>query len=264
MMPQDSIFDLTGQTVLVTGAARGLGKAMAKGFVAAGADVAVADIDGAAAARTAQELAAAGTKCYAIEVDVADLQSVTDMTRTVVEKWGKIDVLVNNAGIGHNAPAEEMEKSDWDRVIAVNLTGVFLCAQSVGREMIRRKQGNIINVSSMSSLVANYPQPQIAYNASKAGVNMVTKSLASEWAQYGIRVNAIAPGYMKTALTKPFFDDPEVSAKWDTQENWVRPTPLQRVGNPDELVGTILYLASDASSFVTGHILVIDGGYTIR
>ena len=263
-MQKDSIFDLTGQTVLVTGAARGLGKAMAKGLVAAGADVAVADIDGAAATRTAQELAAAGTECYAIEVDVGDLQSVTDMTRTAVERWGKIDVLVNNAGIGHNAPAEEMAKSDWDRVIAVNLTGVFLCAQSVGREMIRRKRGNIINVSSMSSLVANYPQPQIAYNASKAGVNMVTKSLASEWAQYGIRVNAIAPGYMKTALTKPFFEDPEVSAKWDTQENWIRPTPLQRVGNPDELAGAILYLASDISSFVTGHILVIDGGYTIR
>lgn len=259
-MPRDTMFDLTGQTALVTGAARGLGKAMAKGLVAAGADVAVADIDGDSAARTVQELAAAGTDCCAIQVDVGDLQSVTDMTRVAIARWGKIDVLVNNAGIGHNAPAEEMAKSDWDRVIAVNLTGVFLCAQSVGREMIKRQHGNIINVSSMSSLVVNYPQPQIAYNASKAGVNMITKSLASEWARHGIRVNAIAPGYMKTEITRPFFEN----SSWNVEENWIRPTPLQRAGNPDELAGAILYLASDASSFLTGHILVIDGGYSVR
>ena len=258
------MFDLTGRVAVITGAAKGLGNAMAAALAAAGAAVAIADIDEESAGSVAQRFRDEGMEALAVQVDVSDQSQVEHMTRAIGKEYGRIDVLVRNAGIGHNAPAEDMEKGDWDRVISVNLTGVFLCAQSVGRVMISQGQGSIINISSMSGLVANYPQPQIAYNASKAGVNMITKSLASEWAQYGIRVNAIAPGYMKTELTRPFFEDPETRAKWNTQVNWIQPTPMGRAGEPPELAGTVVYLSSEASSFVTGHVLVVDGGYTAR
>lgn len=258
------IFDLTGRTAIVTGGARGLGKAMARGLATAGAAVALVDIDEEAAARTSEAFRIDGFDCRHVGVDVTSVESVDAMVRTLLDPWDSIDVLINNAGICRTAAAEAMTLDDWNIVLAVNLTGVFLCAQRVGREMIRQGDGNIINISSMSSLIANYPQPQIAYNASKAGVNMLTKSLASEWAQYGVRVNAIAPGYMKTDLTKRFFEDPEAQALWDTERNWIAPTPQRRVGLPEDLEGAVVYLASDASGFMTGHVLVIDGGYTIR
>ncbi|HPO82779.1 MAG TPA: SDR family oxidoreductase, partial [bacterium] len=139
----------------------------------------------------------------------------------------------------------------------VNLTGVFLCSQAAGRRMIEQRRGRIINMASMSGLIVNYPQPQVSYNASKAGVIMLTKSLAVEWARYNINVNAIAPGYMKTAMTAPFFEEEEY------RRLWLEPTPMKRPGEPEELCGTVVYLASDASSFMTGQVLVIDGGYTL-
>jgi len=163
--------------------------------------------------------------------------------------------LINNAGIVNNVPAEKLTKEEWDKVMEVNLTSVFLCAQIVGKEMIKNKKGNIINISSMSGLIVNRPQPQIHYNTSKAGVIMITRSLAAEWAKYNIRVNAIVPGYMRTPLVDKVF--PQYGKGWSSL------VPMGRLGDPLEIKGPALFLASRASSYVTGSILVMDGGYTV-
>lgn len=252
------LFKLDGKNAIVTGSAQGLGKAMAKALGEAGANVAIVDININLARQTAEEFSEKlGRKFVAIQADVTREDDVKLMVEKVISSLGHIDILVNNAGIVRHAPAEDMGKKDWDDVIAVNLTGVFLCSQAVGRHMIERKQGKIINIASMSGLIVNYPQPQVAYNASKAGVIMLTKSLAVEWAKYNINVNAIAPGYMKTSMTAPFFE------KEEYRRLWIEPTPMKRPGEPEELGGAVVYLASDASSFMTGQVLVIDGGYTL-
>ncbi len=251
------IFDLTGRSVLVTGGAQGLGRAMAEGLADFGASILIVDKNLGLARQTAAEIGKRGVRCLAVGGDVTSPADAADAVDVAVREFGRLDVLLNNAGIVRNVPAEDMSLEDWGDVISVNLTGVFICAQAAGRQMIRQGGGNIVNVASMSGLIVNNPQPQVAYNASKAGVIMVTKSLAAEWAKHGIRVNAIAPGYMRTALTAPFFERPE------TYQNWVVPTPLKRAGEPADLAGAVVYLASDASSFVTGHVLVVDGGYTV-
>jgi len=250
-------FRLDGKNAIVTGAAQGLGKAMAQALAEAGANIVIADINLDLAEVTAREISNIGVKTRALKVDVTNPEDVNFMAKEVVSKLGSIDILVNNAGIVRHSPAEIMSKKDWDDVINVNLTGVFLCSQAVGRFMIEKKKGKIINIASMSGLIVNHPQPQVSYNASKAGVIMITKSLAAEWAQYNINVNAIAPGYMKTSMTAPFFE------KEEYRKAWLEPTPMKRPGNPEELGGAVVYLASDASSFMTGQILVIDGGYTL-
>ena len=249
------MFDLSGEKAIVTGAARGLGEQMSLALAEAGADVAVVDVNIDAGHRVAEHIRDIGRDSIAIKADVTKVADVENMVKVAKDRFGKIDILINNAGITINVPAEEMSKEEWDRVVEVNLTGVFLCAQTVGKEMIRQKKGNIINISSMSALIANRPQPQISYNASKAGVIMVTKSLASEWRKYNIRVNAIAPGYMRTPLVDKVF--PKYGKGWSSL------TPMGRVGDPSEIKGSALFLASRASSFVTGSVLVMDGGYTI-
>jgi len=249
------MFDLSGEKAIVTGAARGLGEQMSLVLAEAGADVAVVDVNIDVACRVAEHIRTIGRDSVAIKADVTKVADVENMVKVAKDRFGKIDILINNAGITINVPAEEMSKEEWDRVVEVNLTGVFLCAQTVGKEMIRQKKGNIINISSMSALIANRPQPQISYNASKAGVIMVTKSLASEWRKYNIRVNAIAPGYMRTPLVDKVF--PKYGKGWSSL------TPMGRVGDPSEIKGSALFLASRASSFVTGSVLVMDGGYTI-
>lgn len=248
-------FDLSGEKAIVTGAARGLGEQMALALAEAGADVAVVDVNIDAACRVAEHIRTIGRDSMAIKADVTKVADVENMVKAAKDRFGKIDISINNAGITVNVPAEEMSKEEWDRVIEVNLTGVFLCAQAVGREMIKQKKGSIINISSMSALVANRPQPQISYNASKAGVIMITKSLASEWRKYNVRVNAIAPGYMRTPLVD------KVLPKYG--KDWSSLTPMGRIGDPSEIKGPALFLASRASSFVTGSVLVMDGGYTI-
>ncbi|MEF8849919.1 MAG: glucose 1-dehydrogenase [Candidatus Bipolaricaulota bacterium] len=254
-------FRLDGKVAVVTGGGRGLGKAMARGMAEAGADIAIPDIQKELADETAAELEKEGVKTLPIQTDVTDVDSVITMVEQVVEEFGKIDILVNNAGICRNVAAEEMDEKDWDQVIDVNLKGVFLCAREVGKYMIEQDNGgSIINISSMSGFIVNYPQPQASYNASKAGVTMITKSLASEWAEHGIRVNQIAPGYMATEMTKKYTSSHQKEAK----EYWVKPTPMERLGEPDELSGAAVYLASEASSFTTGSTLIIDGGYTTR
>jgi len=235
-----------------------LGKAMANALVQAGSNLVIADIDFDEATKTANEfMQESGRDVLVIRTDVTKEDSVNQMVAQVEEHFGKIDVLINNAGIVINEKAEEMSIDDWYKVIDINLNGVFIVSKAVGKVMIKQQKGSIINISSMSGIIANTPQCQSSYNASKAGVIMLTKSLAMEWAKHNIRVNTIAPGYMKTELTKKFFD-----GSGDMVDVWMKGTPLGRPGIPEELGGIALYLASDASSFATGSVFTIDGGYT--
>ena len=253
-------FRLADRHAIVTGAGRGLGRQMALGLAEAGADVTIADVDEASAEETADEIREIGPSATAIPVDVADEAEVEAMVATATERLGPIDTLVNNAGVSDLTPAAEYPLDDWQRVIDVNLTGVFCCAKHVGRQLLERDAaGTIVNMASMSGFVANFPQPQVAYNASKAGVVMVTRSLASEWATEGIRVNAIAPGYMRTTMV-----DEALEQRPDMGETWIEDTPMGRLGRPAEIKPLVVYLASDASSYVTGEVAFLDGGFTIR
>lgn len=251
-------FKLDGKVAIVTGSAMGLGKAMATALAQAGANIVIADINEEIADNTAKEISETeNVEAIALKVDVTNPDVVNQMVEEVTKQFNKIDILVNNAGMTINAKAEEMSFEDWNKVINLNLNGIFLVAQSVGRVMIKQGYGSIINTSSMSGLIANKPQEQCSYNASKAGVIMLTKSLAMEWSKYNIKVNTIAPGYMKTELTKPFFDQ-----GGEMIEDWMGFTPMGRPGTPNELGGIVVYLASDASSFAQGSVFTIDGGYT--
>lgn len=236
----------------------GLGQAMATALAQAGADIVIADIQEDVAQATATTIRETeGVQATSLKVDVTNPDDVQKMVDDVVDEFGKIDILINNAGMTINAKAEEMTYEQWNKVINLNLNGVFLVAQAVGRQMIKQGHGNIINTSSMSGLIANKPQEQCSYNASKAGVIMLTKSLAMEWSKYNIKVNTIAPGYMKTELTKPFFEKGGAMI-----DDWMGFTPMGRPGLPEELGGIVVYLASDASSFAQGSVFTIDGGYT--
>lgn len=251
-------FRLDGNVAIVTGGAMGLGQAMATALAQAGADIVIADIQEDVAQATATTIRETeGVQATSLKVDVTNPDDVQKMVDDVVDEFGKIDILINNAGMTINAKAEEMTYEQWNKVINLNLNGVFLVAQAVGRQMIKQGHGNIINTSSMSGLIANKPQEQCSYNASKAGVIMLTKSLAMEWSKYNIKVNTIAPGYMKTELTKPFFEKGGAMI-----DDWMGFTPMGRPGLPEELGGIVVYLASDASSFAQGSVFTIDGGYT--
>lgn len=252
------MFDLKGRTALVTGGARGLGLAMARALGLHGARIMLMDRDentlrGGVAALAADGIDAASS--------LGDVTVPADSARAVAEMraaWGRVDIGVCNAGIAFNAAAETMTIEQWNAMMSVNLTGVFFTAQACANAMIEQRRGSIVTIASMSGLIVNVPQRQSAYNISKAGVIMATKSLAVEWAHYGIRVNAIAPGYMRTEMTAPFLADAALGGQW------MQLTPMDRPGEPSELGGAVVYLASDASSFTTGHTLVVDGGYVAR
>ncbi len=248
--------DLTGRLALVTGGARGIGAAICGRFAAAGAHVLVADRDEAAAQALAVRLREAGGQAEALVLDVTDRPGVAAALAALRARHGVPHILVNNAGIVRNAPAAEMSVEDWSAVIDVDLNGVFHCAQLVGGAMVGEGRGAIVNVSSMCGEIVVHPQPQVAYNAAKAGVNMLTRSLAVEWARAGVRVNAVAPGYTATELTLAGRSNPAWFA------TWLERTPMGRLGEPEEIADAVLFLASDAASFITGTILAVDGGYT--
>ena len=252
-------FNFKGKTVVVTGAERGIGLEIAKGFAKSGANVAVAGMREEEFDNACAEIQKEGVQCLCIKTDVSKEDSVKSMVMQVKKTFGRIDILVNNAGINKLYPAEEMPLEVWNSIIGVNLTGVFLVSREVANVMLEQGGGNIVNITSMSGLVVNpLPQTQCAYNSSKAGSIMLTKCLAVEWAERGIRVNGIAPGFMNTPLTKKRLTTPNDPAV----KKWIEGTPLNRVGEPSELVGLALYLASDASSYTTGTVISVDGGYT--
>jgi len=253
----DAPFRLTERVALVTGGGQGIGREIVRTLAAAGADVAIADLNLSTAKEGAREVESMGRRAAAIQVDVADPQAVDVMTRAAIEALGRIDVLVNNAGICINTPVLEMTPDEWLRVMGINLNGVFWCSRSVGRHMVERGSGAIVNIASMSGSIVNWPQPQAAYNASKAGVIHLTRSLASEWAEHGIRVNSVSPGYIGTEMTKLGMRTPG----WG--ETWLAMSPMRRLGEPVDVARAVLYLASDAAAFATGTDLIVDGGYTI-
>lgn len=248
--------DLTGKIALVTGAGRGIGLAIAQTLADAGADIIVADFMPEIGKNTVAEMQAKGRKSLFIEVDVRQSASVDAMTQAALDEFGRIDILVNNAGIAQHIPAENTSDEFWLNMMNVNLNGVFWCSRAVGRHMLEHKAGCIVNIASMSGLIVNKPQPQTAYNVTKAGVIMLTKSLAAEWADRGVRVNSVSPGYIGTEMTKAALENKAMA------DVWLEMTPTGVIGEPIDIGYAVWFLASDAAKFATGTNLVVDGGYT--
>jgi NAD(P)-dependent dehydrogenase (short-subunit alcohol dehydrogenase family) len=247
---------LEGQRALVTGGARGLGRAMLEAFAKAGARVLVQDIDRAAAETAAEAIrAASGGEALAVGGDISLPADAAEVFKRMDDAWGGIDILVNNAGVSANRDVLEITLEEWDRAMAVNLRAPLICAQEAGRRMTKQKSGNIINISSIWGIMA--APKRVAYCVSKAGIAQLTKVLASEWASYGIRVNAIAPGYTETKMLRDV-----INAGRADEKALLRRTPMGRLGEPREIADMALFLASPQSSFVTGQIFAVDGGWT--
>ncbi len=248
-------FRLDGKVAVVTGGNQGLGEAFAHALAGVGAQVVLAARSRERSETVAADIGAEGGTATVVEVDVTQPEQVERMLSEVTQRVGPVDILVNNAGTCYHRPAAEVPLEEWHDVFNVNVHGLWYCAQTVGRQMIERKTGVIVNIGSMSGFIVNRPQMQPAYNASKAAVHHLTRSLAAEWAPYNVRVNALAPGYVRTSMAP--VDRPEF------RRNWIEDAPMQRAALPEELGPSLVYLASDASSFMTGTVLVIDGGYTL-
>jgi NAD(P)-dependent dehydrogenase (short-subunit alcohol dehydrogenase family) len=248
-------FDLSGKTAIVTGSTRGLGRAFADALAQAGANVVVVGRDAASAQAVSGEIVASGTASIGVGADVTSRDDIERMLAESVAAFGRVDILVNNAGVCIHKPAVDVTDEEWRYVMGVNVDGLWMASQIVGRHMIANGGGSIINIGSMSASIVNRPQWQPAYNASKAAVHHLTRSLAAEWAPHHVRVNALAPGYMRTDMSP--VDDPEL------QRYWIEDAPQQRAGEPEELGGAIVFLAGDASSFMTGSVLTVDGGYSV-
>lgn len=251
-------FRLDGRVAVVTGGGQGIGRAYAHALGEAGATVAVADLSLETATAVAGELQAKHIDSIAIQVDVTQADQVQAMVDTVIQKWGRLSIGVNNAGIGQWVAAETMSESEWDRMLDVNLKGIFLCCQAEARMMLAAGYGKIINMASMSGHISNTPQSQAHYNASKAGVVHLTRSLGAEWAARGLRVNSISAGYTRTQLVDDLLKTP---VGQELLPQWMALTPMNRMGEVTDLQGAVVYLASEVSDFMTGNDLVIDGGY---
>jgi NAD(P)-dependent dehydrogenase (short-subunit alcohol dehydrogenase family) len=250
-------FRLEGRRALITGAGQGIGRAFAHALGEAGARVAVVDLEAGRAEAVTAELDAKGIDAFAVVADVADETAAERYVAAVVERWGGLEIAVNNAGINPNAAAEDTTPAQWDSAFAVNTRGVFLGCLAAARVMLDAGYGKIINTASMASLIVPHPQKQIAYNASKAAVVQLTRTLAAEWADRGVRVNCMSPGIIRTALIEESQELAPLVAKWLTQ------IPAGRLGEVTDLQAGIVYLACEASDYMTGHNLVIEGGQTL-
>jgi NAD(P)-dependent dehydrogenase (short-subunit alcohol dehydrogenase family) len=250
-MSYSPLTPLDDQVAIVTGGARGIGFESAKALKENGAKVVIVDINAEAGEKAAKDL-----DVDFLQTDLSKSAEVAKLATNIRSKYGQIDIAFNNAGISVNVPAEECSDEDWHKVINVNLNAVFYCCREFGKVMLEQGKGSIINMASMSGIISNTPQPQSAYNVSKAGVIMLTKSLAGEWAKRGVRVNSLSPGYIGTEMAKLGMSNQEWYA------DWLKFTPMGRVGEPREVANAVVFLASEASSYFTGSNLVVDGGYT--
>lgn len=252
-------FRLEKQVAMVTGAASGLGAGIARGFAQAGAIVALVDVDDSGLSRTAEEIQADGGKAACFHCDVASAEAVSQTVKAVIDTFEKIDILVNNAGIGRRSPAEQMKDEMWDAVLDINLNGAFYFCREAGRHMIERGEGGrIINMASIGGVVG-VETGNANYSASKGGLIALTRCLAVEWARYNILVNAIAPSHTRTPLIEKLMQD-----KPETRTYFLNNIPLGRLGEVEDIVGPAVFLASPAASFITGHVLMVDGGHTAK
>ncbi len=250
-------FKLGGKTAVVTGGGQGIGLACVEALAEAGAKVVIADRDTKAAEAARTEMKNKGYETEVVDMDVTDSVQVTAVADQLASRFGKVDILVNNAGIARSeTPAETVTDEHWLNVIDVNLNGTFWCCRAFGKHMLRAKTGTIVNIGSMSGFIVNKPQEQCYYNASKAAVHHLTKSLAAEWGTRGVRVNAVAPTYIETPLNAFVKNNPKM------YDAWIGGTPMARMGQVEEIASVVLFLASDAASLMTGSIVLVDGGYT--
>lgn len=255
-MDIEQLFNLKGKNALITGAARGLGREIALALAESGASLVLSDVQ--IPETTADEIEKTGARCIAVQANVTDESQVKAMTESAVAEFGKVDILVNNAGLSQLSytATQDLSRSEWDSIIGVNLTGTFLCCKHIGKRMISSGGGSIINISSTAGVTGVTRAP--AYAASKAGVILLTKSLALEWARHGIRVNAVAPHYLETSLTEGLRDSEKVYA------GLIKQIPMGRFAKPSEMVGAVMFLASRAAGYMTGTAIVADGGYLAR
>ena len=250
-------FRLAGKTAVVTGGGQGIGLASVEALAEAGAKVVIADRDVKVAAQGQASLKAKGYDVEIVDMDVTSSGQVAAVAAQLVARHGKVDILVNNAGIARSeTPAETVADEHWLNVIDVNLNGTFWCCREFGKHMLAAKSGTIVNIGSMSGFIVNKPQEQSYYNASKAAVHHLTKSLAAEWGARGVRVNAVAPTYIETPLNAFVKNNPPM------YNAWIGGTPMARLGQVEEIASVVLFLASEAASLMTGSIVLVDGGYT--
>ncbi|OZJ06144.1 hypothetical protein BZG36_00960 [Bifiguratus adelaidae] len=251
-------FCLRGKVAAVTGGSRGIGLAVVKALAAAGADVAITYVSSDATHETARQVSQEfGVKCLAYKAEITDHVAIAGALNAIAKDYGKLDILVANAGISANGNTEDFDPDLFKRIHDVNVNGVFFTIQAGAKIMLKQGGGNIITMSSISASIVNRPQFQAAYNSSKAAVSMLTKCVATEWATRGVRVNAVCPGYVLTDMTNEFISKNEAMGK-----QWQELTPLKRFGTPEEIGGAVVWLASDASSYVVGAEITVDGGYS--